>query len=43
MWLSNKIYPQIVNFDIEKEARDFYQKVYNFDIPQEDLRLITGG
>jgi iron complex transport system substrate-binding protein len=43
MWLSNKIYPQIVNFNIEKEVRNFYQKIYNFDIPQEDLRLITGG
>jgi iron complex transport system substrate-binding protein len=43
MWLSDKLYPQIVNFDIEKEARDFYQKVYNFNIPEEDLKAVIGG
>jgi iron complex transport system substrate-binding protein len=43
MWLSNAIYPQIVNFDIAKEARDFYQKVYNFNIPPEDLKAVIGG
>lgn len=43
MWLSDKLYPQIVNFDIEKEARDFYQKVYDFNIPEEDLKAVIGG
>jgi len=43
MWLSNAIYPQIVNFDIAKEAKDFYQKVYNFNIPPEDLKAVIGG
>ncbi|PIV56143.1 MAG: hypothetical protein COS15_02125 [Caldiserica bacterium CG02_land_8_20_14_3_00_36_38] len=43
MWLSDKLYPQIVNFDIEKEARDFYKNVYNFNIPPEDLKAVIGG
>jgi len=42
MWLSNKVYPQIVDFDIAKEAIDFYKRVYDFNVPQEDLRFITG-
>jgi hypothetical protein len=43
MWLSNKVYPRVVDFDIAKEARDFYMKVYDFNVPQEDLRNIIGG
>lgn len=43
MWLSNTIYPQIVNFNISQEAKEFYRVIYNFDIPQVDLKSITGG
>lgn len=37
MWIANKIYPQELAFDIEKEIKEFYLKVYNYRIPQEDL------
>jgi iron complex transport system substrate-binding protein len=43
MWLSNTIYPRIVNFNINQEAKEFYRVIYNFDIPQFDLKSITGG
>jgi len=43
MWLSNMIYPEIVNFDIAKEGRDFYKTIYNFDIQDADLKTIIGG
>lgn len=40
MWIANKIYPQELSFDMEKEIREFYLKVYNFKIPEEDLNKL---
>lgn len=40
MWIANKIYPQEVAFDMEKEIKEFYLEVYSFKIPQEDLKKL---
>ncbi len=41
MWIANKLYPQEIGFDMEKEIKEFYLKLYNFKIPQEDLQKLV--
>ncbi|PWR76303.1 hypothetical protein DLD82_00390 [Methanospirillum stamsii] len=40
MWLSEKIYPEKVNFEIEDEMRSFYKKYYGYDIADATIASI---
>jgi iron complex transport system substrate-binding protein len=40
MWIANKIYPQELAFDMEKEIKEFYLNIYNFKIPEDDLNKL---
>ena len=42
MWLSNKLYPDKVNFDLRSEAKEFYQKVFDYTLTDADLTAIFG-
>jgi len=42
MWLSNKLYPDKVNFDLRNEAKEFYQKVFDYTLTDADLTAIFG-
>ena len=37
VWLANKLYPEVVNFDMNQEIKEFYSTVYKYDIPDEDI------
>jgi iron complex transport system substrate-binding protein len=40
MWIANKLYPKELSFDMVKEIKEFYLKVYNFNIPDDDLNKL---
>ncbi len=40
VWLSNRIYPGIVDFDFRKEAVDFYKKLFGYSLTQQDVAII---
>ena len=42
IWLSNKIYPDFVDFSFEKETVDFYKTIYGFDISLSEIKAILG-
>ncbi|MCI5996868.1 MAG: ABC transporter substrate-binding protein [Peptoniphilaceae bacterium] len=41
-WLGNLIYPEIYNYDIKKEIKDFYKLFYNYDLKDEDILNLLG-
>jgi len=43
MWLSNTLYPNEVNFDLKKEAKEFYKAIFNYDLKDTDLNYIFGS
>jgi iron complex transport system substrate-binding protein len=43
MWLSNTLYPNEVNFDLKKEAKEFYKAIFNYDLKDTDLSYIFGS
>lgn len=42
MWLSNKLYNNVVNFNIAEEAKNFYKKIYSYKLTDNDLKFILG-
>lgn len=42
-WLGNLLYPNEYNFDIKKEAKDFYKTFYYLDITDEELEDIMSN
>ncbi len=42
MWLSNTLYPDKVHFDLRSEAKEFYQKVFDYKLTDADLESIFG-
>ncbi len=36
-WLANLLYPEIYNYDMKKEFRDFYKLFYNIDLSDDQL------
>lgn len=39
-WLGNLLYPQVYDYDIVKETREFYQKFYHYDLSEEDINTL---
>lgn len=39
-WLANLIYPDIYDIDIEKEAEEFFELFYSYDLSDEELKEI---
>lgn len=45
-WLGNLLYPEIYNYDIGKETREFYKLFYHYDLSDEELTTLlkdSGG
>ncbi|MDD5015041.1 MAG: ABC transporter substrate-binding protein [Atribacterota bacterium] len=42
VWLASKLYPEVVNFDMNQEIKEFYSIVYKYDIPDEDITKLLG-
>jgi len=42
MWLSNLLYPDKVNFNLDSVAKEFYKKVFNYNLTNDDLNYIFG-
>ncbi|VUT23944.1 MAG: Cobalamin-binding protein precursor [Candidatus Methanolliviera sp. GoM_oil] len=40
MWLSNKLYPEEVHFNMAEEMKTFYSKFYNYTITDEEIAQI---
>ena len=36
-WLGSLLYPDVFNYDIEKEVREFYSKFYHYDLSNEEI------
>lgn len=36
-WLGNIVYPEIYNYDIKKEVKDFYNLFYNYKLTNEEV------
>ncbi|BAL80161.1 ABC transporter substrate-binding protein [Caldisericum exile] len=43
MWLSNVLYPNEVNFNLRNESKEFYDKIFNYNLTDEDLKYIFGS
>lgn len=47
MWLANLLHPQVFQYDLRAEMKDAYQKLYGYDLTEQDiddiLRLNTQG
>ncbi|HAA08858.1 MAG: ABC transporter substrate-binding protein [Syntrophomonadaceae bacterium] len=39
-WLGNLLYPEIYQYDIAKEAKEFYKKFYHYDLTEEELNSL---
>lgn len=45
-WLGNLLYPEIYQYDMGKEAKEFYKKFYHYNLSDEDLNILlrnSGG
>jgi iron complex transport system substrate-binding protein len=42
VWMSNKLYPASVNFNIAEEAKPFYKKIYSYTLTEADIKTIFG-
>lgn len=40
-WLGNLLYPEVFNYDIKKEAKDFYEKFYHYQLTEEELTKLV--
>jgi iron complex transport system substrate-binding protein len=39
-WLGNLLYPEVFNYDIKKEVKDFYEKFYHYKLTEEELEQL---
>lgn len=37
-WLGNMLYPEIFDYDIEQEVKDFFQLFYRYDLTDEEVK-----
>jgi iron complex transport system substrate-binding protein len=40
-WLGNLLYPEIFDYDIKKEVKDFYEKFYHYQLTEEELTRLV--
>lgn len=39
-WAGNLLYPDIYNYDIAKETKEFYKKFYHYDLSDDDVKAL---
>lgn len=42
-WLANTIYPELYNYDLYKEFKEFYKLFYHYDLKEKEFYKILGG
>lgn len=42
MWLANKLYPERIGFDMEKEMKDFYTTCYGYSPGRQEISRVLG-
>jgi iron complex transport system substrate-binding protein len=40
-WLGNLLYPEVFDYDIKKEVKDFYEKFYHYQLTEEELTRLV--
>lgn len=43
LWTVQNLYPELVEIDMQKETRDFYYKLYNFQLTDEQVQNMLDG
>lgn len=41
-WLGNMLYPEVFDYDIEKEVKDFFKLFYRYDLTDEEVQGLLG-
>lgn len=41
-WLGNMLYPEVFDYDIEKEVKDFFKLFYRYDLTDEEVQELLG-
>ncbi|CFX84263.1 ABC transporter periplasmic binding domain [Syntrophomonas zehnderi OL-4] len=39
-WLGNLLYPDVYNYDMAKETREFYKKFYHYDLSDQEIESL---
>jgi iron complex transport system substrate-binding protein len=39
-WLGNLLYPEVYDYDIAEEVREFYKMFYHYDLTDEDIEFL---
>jgi iron complex transport system substrate-binding protein len=42
-WIAELLYPELFDYDIEEEAKDFYDKFYHYQLTEEELDELLKG
>lgn len=42
-WLGNMLYPEVFNYDIEQEVKDFFKLFYRYDLTDEEVKGLLGN
>jgi iron complex transport system substrate-binding protein len=42
-WLGNLLYPEVYQYDMIKEAKEFYKKFYHYDLSDEDAQALLAN
>lgn len=43
LWTVHNLYPELVEIDMQKETRDFYYKLYNLQLTDEQVQNMLDG
>ena len=39
-WLGNLLYPEVFNYDIQQEVKDFFSLFYRYDLTDEEVQTM---
>lgn len=42
-WLGNMLYPEVFDYDIEQEVKDFFKLFYRYDLTDEEMQELLGN
>lgn len=42
-WLGNLLYPEVYDYDIEEEVKDFFQLFYRYELSESELAALLGN
>lgn len=43
MWMAETLYPEVFDYDMEKEIKDYYERFYNYDLAGEQIEGILSA